>query len=328
MKASLQSSALNSGLLAAVSRSFYLSLRVLPAAVRAPLSLGYLLARAADTVADVPARPAPERLALLSALDAVIQGGECHAVCADARTFAGDVTHEGEKVLLERLGECFAALQSCQDEERRLIRTVLARIIRGQSLDLQRFPRGQSQPSTPESPLTTPGDLREYTWLVAGCVGEFWTEICLLHLPECTRLPREEMIRLGTEFGQGLQLVNILRDQPRDMEAGRCYLPEEELRGAGLTDFSWPSADWKSWHNVRSRWLQTARGWLNSGRAYAAALTVRRLRFAVLLPLFIGEATLDLLESQPPDRAPEPAKITRRQVKRLMARAAWQCLRR
>jgi len=35
-----------------VSRSFYLSLRVLPKKMRKPVGLAYLLARAADTIAD------------------------------------------------------------------------------------------------------------------------------------------------------------------------------------------------------------------------------------------------------------------------------------
>ena len=35
-----------------VSRSFYLTLRVLPARIRTPIGLAYLLARTSDTVAD------------------------------------------------------------------------------------------------------------------------------------------------------------------------------------------------------------------------------------------------------------------------------------
>jgi len=39
-------------LLKATSRSFYLTLRVLPAAVRSQIGLAYLLARTTDTIAD------------------------------------------------------------------------------------------------------------------------------------------------------------------------------------------------------------------------------------------------------------------------------------
>lgn len=324
----LNSSPLHSGLLAAVSRSFYLSLRVLPRAVREPLSLGYLLARAADTIADVPARPAAERLALLASLETAIlsenndnDSDVPRDVTAASADFARDVTHEGERILLQRLGECLAALRASQPAERSLLRTVLQRIIRGQSLDLQRFPEG-----TPGC-LSTAAELDEYTWLVAGCVGEFWTEICLLHLPECARLPPTEMIEHGVRFGKALQLVNILRDQPKDMAQGRCYLPAEELRAAGIPSFTWPATDWKPWHAVRRQWLENARTFLHSGRSYAAALRSVRLRFAVLLPLYIGEATLELLASASDTDPPRPAKVTRSTVKRLMLRALWHSIR-
>ena len=52
-------------LLREVSRSFYLSLRVLPAEVRPQISLAYLLARASDTVADTGIVARERRLELL-----------------------------------------------------------------------------------------------------------------------------------------------------------------------------------------------------------------------------------------------------------------------
>src|SRR5438045_9068521 len=39
-------------LLKSVSRSFYLSIRILPRDLQAPIGLAYLLARASDTIAD------------------------------------------------------------------------------------------------------------------------------------------------------------------------------------------------------------------------------------------------------------------------------------
>jgi len=54
-------------LLKAVSRSFYLSLRFLPAATRGPLSLGYL-ARTSDTLADSESLPVEARIEALKRL--------------------------------------------------------------------------------------------------------------------------------------------------------------------------------------------------------------------------------------------------------------------
>src|SRR6478752_2877900 len=108
-----QLSPLHTGLLAAVSRSFYLSLRVLPKPVRMPLSLSYLLARAADTIADVPVRPAQERLALLADFDGAVQYGPDADFFTAAAAFSKDVDHAGERILLSRLPECWKALNAC-----------------------------------------------------------------------------------------------------------------------------------------------------------------------------------------------------------------------
>ena len=55
-------------LLRATSRSFYLTLRVLPAAVRSQIGLAYLLARTTDTIADTDILPVTQRLEALQKL--------------------------------------------------------------------------------------------------------------------------------------------------------------------------------------------------------------------------------------------------------------------
>ena len=68
------SSGLPADLLRQVSRSFYLTLRVLPAAIRQQMGLAYLLARTADTIADTQVVPAAQRLQALQALRERILG--------------------------------------------------------------------------------------------------------------------------------------------------------------------------------------------------------------------------------------------------------------
>ena len=48
-------------ILRSVSRSFYLTLRVLPQGVREPVGLGYLLARIADTITDTSILPSDQK---------------------------------------------------------------------------------------------------------------------------------------------------------------------------------------------------------------------------------------------------------------------------
>ncbi len=55
-------------LLREVSRSFYLTMRVLPSAIRPQIGLAYLLARTADTIADTELVPLTQRLDALRSL--------------------------------------------------------------------------------------------------------------------------------------------------------------------------------------------------------------------------------------------------------------------
>src|SRR5436190_18519247 len=61
-------------LLRDVSRSFYLTLRVLPARVRSQIGLAYLLARTTDTIADTEIVPLAQRLDALQKLHDRILG--------------------------------------------------------------------------------------------------------------------------------------------------------------------------------------------------------------------------------------------------------------
>ncbi len=71
-------------------------------------------------------------------------------------------------------------------------------------------------------------DLREYCYLVASVVGLICIEIFGYADPRA----REGAV----ELGMGMQLTNILRDVREDAEAGRVYLPQEDLRRFGYSE--------------------------------------------------------------------------------------------
>ena len=220
--------------LASVSRSFSLTIRLLPDPLREPITLGYLLARALDTVADTAAVAPNTRLEHLRVLMEMIKyGADPEVLRPLQRDLVGKQEHEGESDLLKELARCLEWLEAQPTDDRWDLRRTLARIGRGQELDLLRFGEGTAdQPK----PLETAAELDEYTYLVAGCVGELWTRLCQRHLPAGWSTRGEsEMLALGKHFGQGLQMVNILRDLPEDLSNGRCYLPADLLAEHGLT---------------------------------------------------------------------------------------------
>jgi farnesyl-diphosphate farnesyltransferase len=73
-------------ILRSVSRSFYLSIRFLPAQLREPIALAYLLARTTDSVADTSEIPGTVRTETLKMLSDGIQGKASREVVIDLVT--------------------------------------------------------------------------------------------------------------------------------------------------------------------------------------------------------------------------------------------------
>ena len=283
-------------LLKAVSRTFYLSMKWLPPAMRPAVSLAYLLARATDSVADTSVALAAERLAVLRSMgEAVAGSGALPAELADSMAEAQQ--NPAERCLLQRFGECLEMLQALPEEERCLVRRVLAVIVEGQCWDLTYFDTRTCVESDDET--------RRYTYRVAGCVGEFWTDLgyATMGADFCDLTPerRELMRRAGVRYGQGLQLVNILRDVQEDAARGRSYL----------------CSDAEVWLNRAERYLQ-------DGVDYSTRLGSFRLRFASMLPAVLGLATLRQLRL--PEKAQRRVKISRRSVYACMLITALRCL--
>ncbi|MBX3654423.1 MAG: squalene/phytoene synthase family protein [Ramlibacter sp.] len=280
-------------LLRGVSRSFYLSMRLLPAPLRAPVAVGYLLARATDTLADTVQPSTASRLDHLQTLAAAIEAppGARAGIPALIASFAPLQQDAHERALILALPECLAWLDRLAPADQADVRTVLHHITQGQALDLSRFGAGG-----PVRALASAAELEDYTWRVAGCVGEFWTALGLRHLPSFAALPEARLRELGRSYGMGLQLVNILRDLGPDLAAGRCYLPADALAATGLApqDIASQPAGVEALYR---HWLDAAQGRLADGMTYTGALNSRRMRAASALPALVGARTLARLRA-------------------------------
>src|SRR5438128_12564042 len=104
-------------LLRQVSRSFYLSLAILPRPLREPIGLAYLLARAADTVADTRLIAREERVRHVETLRRA-SGGDDDDVAAVARACAPRQGHTAERRLLEHVDAALARLAALPAADR------------------------------------------------------------------------------------------------------------------------------------------------------------------------------------------------------------------
>jgi farnesyl-diphosphate farnesyltransferase len=271
-------------LLKGVSRSFYLSVRFLPSAIRPAIALGYLLARASDTIADANSLPAADRLGILNQFRAQLFTVD-PGLKRGLKECAQQQPPGAERQLLERIEEILAYVGRLPQSDQDLLREVLGHILRGQILDIERFELASSLHA-----LRSPEELDEYVYLVAGSVGEFWTKLCLRAWTPYARVDDKRIVTLGTEYGKGLQLVNVLRDYPQDVRLGRSYLP---VTGALSEDIKVAGPLFQEWRGVARRYLE-------SGAQYVQAIRPIRVRFACALPILIGIETLGKMKTVPP----------------------------
>lgn len=313
---------LTTTLLKQVSRSFYLSLAILPRSVRPPISLAYLLARAADTVADTRLVDRRARILHLEALRDELTEPRPGRIAAVIDAAAGPQSLPAERALIERLPAIFAAYRALDGADQSRVGRVLLTIVEGMTHDLRVFP-GEDEGKL--AALETRAELDRYTYLVAGCVGEFWTEIHVAHRPRLAHWDVESMKALGVRFGQGLQLTNVLRDVPRDLRQGRCYLPRQELARLGLEpgDLLDPGASAAA-RPLLVDLLRLALDHYRAAWTYTLAIPASepRMRLACAWPLLIGLRTLELLAASPRWLDPDVVlKLRRRSVYGLMAQS-------
>ncbi len=305
-----------------VSRSFYLTLAMLPRCVAKQVGLAYLFARVADTIADAGQLDRSARVMFLQQfkLQFVRESFNWEVIKAIQAEMVPQQSHPGERKLVEHLALCFQAYESLALDDQAEIRHVLPILISGMEMDLDRFP-GKSEAEL--TAFSSREDLDVYIYKVAGCVGEFWTNMISAHLPHIRQnWGRESKIHTGIRFGKGLQLTNILKDLPKDLRRGRCYIPLELLSQVGLEPRDLLEKDTMPvFSPILQTLVKTTLAHLDQGWLYAMSIPRRevRLRLACMWPILIALKTLRLLTTC--DNMLDPAqklKISRFEIYRII----------
>jgi farnesyl-diphosphate farnesyltransferase len=280
-------------LLIATSRTFALAIPLLPEPTRREVTIAYLLFRIADTFEDATRWPRARRIAALATFERLLVAPDRAATDATARAWAAEVPCDqpGYRDLLAELPQVLDAFFALRPGAVELTREHTVRTARGMAGFVARTDeRGELR-------LRDLDDLRGYCYVVAGIVGELLTELFLLDDPELA--PAAAALRERSRaFGEGLQLVNILKDSAADAVEGRRYLPEEL---------------------PRAQVLDLARANLAAAAEYVHLLqrqgAPRGLVAFTALPVELAYATLDRVEAAGPG-----AKLTRPEVYALTQR--------
>ena len=301
---------------------FYTTLVVVPADVRDQVSLAYLFARAADTIADTELIDRPRRLDYLNQLKTQFVSDQISwTQVRDIQQAIGPLQQDSaERQLLERLEDCFKLLQGFSPDDRRRVQRLMTTLMQGMEMDLTVFPGKSADDLTA---LKTVDELDRYTYYVAGCVGEFWTDLMCAHRPALASWDLRYMAQIGVRFGKGLQLTNVVKDIAHDLQRGRCYVPEPMLVEVGLKPRD--LLDQRNLHRFRPvliRLVRSAVEHLDQGWLYTMAIPryETRLRLSCMWPILsAGESLKRGLSSAELLDSTVKVKISRSKVYQIMA---------
>ncbi len=303
-----------------VSRSFYLTMRILPPPLKKPIGIAYLLARTADTISDTPVIVPSKRMRYLLALRAQVNQDNSPCPIEEiVRALSHTQDNPSEQSLIKSLPDVLHAFMALPVNDRSRVQNVVNTLIQGMEIDLHYFP---NENESRVRAFQNQQQLDDYIYKVAGCVGKFWTELAIAHLPALAHWDREYYQQQGIQFGKALQLTNILRDVASDLRIGRCYLPLSELKTKGLSIASLQDQNkTAAVHDLLIHWIHITINYYQSAERYTLAIPRRclRLRLAVIWPIVIGYGTLALLINDPSWPSEKSKnKVSRRWIYRMM----------
>ncbi|HEY4003505.1 MAG TPA: squalene/phytoene synthase family protein [Candidatus Xenobia bacterium] len=277
-----------------VSRTFALTVPVLPLPLSDTVCCAYLMCRAADTIEDRVDLPLALRDRLYDEMLALFSDG------ADPQRFVLLWPHTDElwlQRLMTGIGQVLEAWRSLQPPDRQAVQACVVEMIDG----MRRL--GHSRPDA--GPFFVSGSVEElerYCHYVAGTVGLMLTRLFNQALD--IRLSESE----GHRFGLGLQLTNILKDHEGDVGRGTSFIPRSFL-----------NESLKLRPEYRAALIERTLGHLEAAHAYTLSIPTRHdgVRLFCLWALWMAVATLREVGKA---RGPHP-KISRVEVARVVAQS-------
>jgi len=203
-------------ILNSVSRTFALTIPLLPPTMEKVVGSTYLLCRIVDTIEDA-AELSPETKRNLSRLflDAVLERIPSASFVTPCLNALKHYSNRDELDLIAHIPTVLRILRTCSNHDQEAV----ARCVSIMSEGMSRFHGRQT-----EAGLKDLTEFEDYCYVVAGVVGELLTSIFRHRSPQFSK-NIEGHENLAIAFGQALQMTNILKDSPKDRERGVSWKP-------------------------------------------------------------------------------------------------------
>nr|WP_216863743.1 squalene/phytoene synthase family protein [Polynucleobacter sp. JS-Safj-400b-B2] len=203
-------------ILGSVSRTFALTIPLLPPNIERVVGNAYLLCRIVDTIEDAADLSAQTKQ-LLSGLflDAVLEKAPVETFVQPCLDALKNYNNQDELDLIAHTPTVLRILHTCSSNDQEAVSRCVSIMSEGMSY----FHGKQSQAG-----LKNLAEFEEYCYVVAGVVGELLTTIFGNH----STAFKKQMAGhedLAKAFGQALQMTNILKDSPEDQARGVSWKP-------------------------------------------------------------------------------------------------------
>jgi farnesyl-diphosphate farnesyltransferase len=294
--------------LSEVSRTFALTIPLLPTQLEHAVGNAYLLCRIADTIEDDPLLAVESKLTFSQQLIDLINGSD------DGQDFATELAAAlsptvptTEVNLVKSSTRVIAITRKLSPLQQRAIQTCVTKMATGMP-DFQGCEQGAG--------LADMATLNRYCYVVAGVVGEMLTDLFCAHSAAINN-HRDTLSKLAHSFGQGLQLTNILKDVQVDKSRGICWLPRDIFgkNGFDLSQLESDPANPGMTAGIEQL-LGMTRYHLNNAVRYALLIPVeeREIRRFLLFPVILALLTLKKLQRRQENYSDQSIKISRRAV--------------
>lgn len=295
-------------ILPGVSRTFALTIPVLPERLAVVMTNAYLLCRLADTIEDDPGLDNAQKSHFHERFVEVVETGQgANAFAADLAPHLSSRTLPAEKDLVANAAAVVRITHSFPAGER----AALTRCVRIMCAGMPEFQRSSSRRG-----LADLHELGSYCYYVAGVVGEMCTQLFLLH---CRDLEpkRDDMMRLAVSFGQGLQMTNILKDVWDDRQANACWWPRSVFAEEGTLEHLDERHMTDDFRRGLNELIGVAHAHLRNALEYTCMIPKREVGIRRFCLWAIGLAVLTLrkLHRHPTFTSGAEVKVSRRTVK-------------
>lgn len=301
-----------------VSRTFYPSIKALPEDLHFYVGHSYLICRLLDTLEDAYDITVEMKKEALDTAISCIKDPTGYP--QDPNIFikiADDSDIKPyEKIILQNSFNVFECIDTFPENVQKMIREWTIEMAEG----MKKYSFGTDEPKVQ---LSTIDELEEYTYYVAGTVGELLSRLFTLEHFRVPEKSREIMFRNGIAFGKALQYVNIIKDSREDFTEGRCFIPAELLNKYGISlDEFFKSSRTNEIKAVYSELIKRAEEHLEAAVKYIEAVPVRlwKIRLFCIWPVALAYATLNGIKRNLDDfiLTNDTYKISRNEVKSIL----------